>query len=62
MLADTFVGDKHKILDILRRQNVSIHDRVAQLTAQVPSEYQIVLALREMLTLTKGEYENRSCE
>ena len=62
LLADTFVGDKHKIMDILLRQNVSIHDRVAQLTAQVPSDYQTVLALREMLTLTKGEYENEPCE
>lgn len=62
LLADIFVGDKHKILDILQRQNVSVHDRVAQLTAQVPSEYPIILALREMLTLTKGEYENGSCE
>lgn len=60
LLVDTFIGDRHKILDILRRQNVSIHDRVAQLTAQAPSEYQTVLALREMLTLTKGEYENGS--
>lgn len=58
LLASTYVGDKHKMMDLLQREDVPVHERVMQLNAQTPSEYQTVMALREMLTLTEDEYEN----
>lgn len=57
MHANTFAEDKNKMINLLLRSELSIHDRVTQLIAQAPSEYTTVLALREMLTLTQDEFE-----
>ena len=58
LLANIFVGDKHKAMEVLRREDIRVHEYVMQLCAQLPSEYVTTLALREMLTLTEDEYEN----
>lgn len=58
LLANTYVGDKHKAMEILQRTDVTVHEHVMMLCAQLPSEYVTTLALREMLTLTEDEYEN----
>lgn len=57
-LANVFVGDKQKAMDILQRENMLAHEYVMTLMAQLPEEYVTILALREMLTLTEDEYAN----
>ena len=45
-------------MEILQHTDVTVHEQVMMLCAQLPSEYVTTLALREMLTLTEDEYEN----
>lgn len=58
LLANAYIGDKNKAMELLRRENISVHEYVMMLNSQLPSEYITTLALREMLTLTEDEYEN----
>ena len=58
-LANSFVGDKHKVMETLKRKDISsVHCRIMNVFEQIPAERSVRLALGEMLTLTEDEYEN----
>lgn len=62
MRTKIYTTEKQKIFDIIKMNNVSAHDKMAKLFYEVPLVYSTILALREMMTLTKGEYENEKKE
>lgn len=57
MRTNMYSTDKQKIMDIVRMDTVSTHDKISKLFYETPSAYPTILALREMMTLTKKEYD-----
>ena len=57
MRTNMYSTDKQKIMDIVKSDTVSTHEKMAKLFYEVPSAYHTILALREMMTLTKKEYD-----
>ena len=56
MRTNMYATDKQKIFDIIKMENVSIHEKICRLFYECPSAYNTILALREQLTLTESEY------
>ena len=57
MRTNMYSTDKQKIMDIVKSDTASTHDKIAKLFYEAPSAYSTILALREMMTLTKKEYD-----
>lgn len=57
LLSDMFISDKHKIINAITDTKETIHNRISKLFCEAPAYYKTILALREILTLTEGEYK-----
>lgn len=57
MRSNMYSTDKQKIMDVVKSDTVSTHDKIGKLFYEAPSAYPTILALREMMTLTKKEYD-----
>lgn len=57
MRSNMYSTDKQKIMDVVKSEAVSTHDKIGKLFYETPSAYRTILALREMMTLTKKEYD-----